>query len=85
LGILSPAPDMKRYGAVKTLDPEWLRTGNRNLLVAEIGYRAYRRNLKKILGDFTISRAWSVIGWLATGVMAIASIVFMISLLLPGA
>jgi Mn2+/Fe2+ NRAMP family transporter len=39
----------------------------------------------KILGDFTISRAWSVIGWLATGVMAIASIVFMISLLLPGA
>jgi hypothetical protein len=24
----------------------------------------------KILGDFTISRAWSIIGWLATGVMA---------------
>jgi Mn2+/Fe2+ NRAMP family transporter len=39
----------------------------------------------KILGDFTISLAWSVIGWLATGVMAIASIVFMISLLLSGA
>jgi Mn2+/Fe2+ NRAMP family transporter len=39
----------------------------------------------KILGDFTISRAWSIIGWLATGVMAIASIVFMISLLLPRA
>jgi Mn2+/Fe2+ NRAMP family transporter len=39
----------------------------------------------KILGDFTISRAWSIIGWLATGMMAIASIVFMISLLLPRA
>jgi NRAMP (natural resistance-associated macrophage protein)-like metal ion transporter len=39
----------------------------------------------KILGPFTISRAWSIIGWLATGVMAIASIVFLISLVLPSA
>lgn len=37
----------------------------------------------KILGDFTISRSWSIIGWLATGVMAVASIVFIVSLLLP--
>jgi len=39
----------------------------------------------KILGEFTVSRAWSIIGWVATGVMAIASIVFLISLLLPSA
>jgi hypothetical protein len=39
----------------------------------------------KILGDFTISRSWTIIGWLATGVMAIASTVFLISLLLRSA
>jgi Mn2+/Fe2+ NRAMP family transporter len=39
----------------------------------------------KIPGDFTISRAWTIIGGLATGVMAIASTVFLISLLLPSA
>ena len=34
----------------------------------------------KIMGPFRIGRAWVVLGWLATGVMAVASIAFLISL-----
>jgi hypothetical protein len=32
--------EYESHGAVKTLDPEWLRTGNRNSLGTEIGYKS---------------------------------------------
>ena len=38
---------------------------------------------KKIMGEFLVSGAWLVLGWMATGVMAIASFAFLISLVLP--
>jgi NRAMP (natural resistance-associated macrophage protein)-like metal ion transporter len=34
----------------------------------------------KVMGKFKIARGWSVLGWLATGLMAAASIAFLISL-----
>ena len=37
---------------------------------------------KKIMGPFRIERPWVVLGWLATGVMAVASIAFLVSLAL---
>jgi len=40
---------------------------------------------KKIMGQFTISTLWSVIGWSATALMAVASLAFLGSLLLPSA
>jgi NRAMP (natural resistance-associated macrophage protein)-like metal ion transporter len=36
---------------------------------------------KKIMGPFRIERPWVVLGWLATGVMAVASVAFLLSLL----
>jgi Mn2+/Fe2+ NRAMP family transporter len=38
---------------------------------------------EKIMGKFKVGGWWSAIGWLATAVMAIASIVFLGSLVLP--
>jgi NRAMP (natural resistance-associated macrophage protein)-like metal ion transporter len=35
---------------------------------------------QKIMGRFRIERTWRVLGWLATGVMAVASLAFLISL-----
>jgi Mn2+/Fe2+ NRAMP family transporter len=35
---------------------------------------------KKIMGPFRIERPWVVLGWLATGVMAVASVAFLLSL-----
>jgi NRAMP (natural resistance-associated macrophage protein)-like metal ion transporter len=35
---------------------------------------------QKIMGRFRIERNWRVLGWLATGVMAVASLAFLISL-----
>jgi Mn2+/Fe2+ NRAMP family transporter len=34
---------------------------------------------RRIMGQFEISRLWLVIGWAATGVMAAASIAFLVS------
>jgi Mn2+/Fe2+ NRAMP family transporter len=35
---------------------------------------------RRIMGKFTIGRTWILLGWLGTGVMAIASIAFLLSL-----
>jgi NRAMP (natural resistance-associated macrophage protein)-like metal ion transporter len=37
---------------------------------------------RRIMGEFRIGRGWTAMGWLATAVMAVASLVFMISLAL---
>lgn len=38
---------------------------------------------RKVMGKFTISRAWAAVGWLATATMALAAIGFVASLLRP--
>ncbi len=38
---------------------------------------------KKIMGEFIVTGAWVILGWMATGLMAIASLAFLISLVLP--
>ena len=40
---------------------------------------------KRIMGTFKIEGWWSFIGWLATAVMAVASIAFLVSFILPSA
>jgi Mn2+/Fe2+ NRAMP family transporter len=35
---------------------------------------------KTIMGPFRIERPWVVLGWLATGVIALASVAFLLSL-----
>lgn len=37
---------------------------------------------KKTMGEFKVTGAWVVSGWTATGVMALASLAFVISLVL---
>jgi hypothetical protein len=55
------------------------------VVIQAISARIGRTTGRGIAGNIRISGAWTIIGWLATGVMAIASIVFLISLLLPSA
>ena len=37
---------------------------------------------RKIMGEFSIQKGWIIMGWVATAVMAVASLLFMISLVL---
>jgi Mn2+/Fe2+ NRAMP family transporter len=34
----------------------------------------------KVMGPFRIERPWVILGWLATGVMTVASVAFLLSL-----
>ena len=36
---------------------------------------------KRILGQFTVSRAWRVLGWVATGVMAVVTVGYLASVI----
>jgi NRAMP (natural resistance-associated macrophage protein)-like metal ion transporter len=81
--LIGAAVNILSVGAVKALI--WSAVLNALVAVPVMAILMRIATNKKIMGTFKIEGRWSVIGWLATAVMAVASVAFLVSLVLPTA
>jgi Mn2+/Fe2+ NRAMP family transporter len=81
--LIGAAVNIFSIGAVKALI--WSAVLNALVAVPVLAILMRIATNKKIMGTFKIEGWWSFIGWLATAVMAVASIAFLVSFILPSA
>jgi NRAMP (natural resistance-associated macrophage protein)-like metal ion transporter len=77
--LLGAAANFFQLNPVKAL--VWSAVLNGIVAVPVMALLLLMSTRASILGSFTISRAWKILGWSATGLMAIASIGFFVSLI----
>jgi NRAMP (natural resistance-associated macrophage protein)-like metal ion transporter len=81
--LIGVAVNIFAIGAVKALI--WSAVLNAIVAVPVMSILMRIATNKKIMGTFKIEGRWSVVGWLATAVMAVASVAFLVSFVLPTA
>jgi Mn2+/Fe2+ NRAMP family transporter len=81
--LIGAAVNIFSIGAVKALI--WSAVLNAIVAVPVMAIVMRIATNRRIMGTFKIEGRWSVVGWLATAVMAVASVAFLVSLILPTA
>jgi NRAMP (natural resistance-associated macrophage protein)-like metal ion transporter len=81
--LIGAAVNIFSIGAVKALI--WSAVLNAIVAVPVMAVVMRIATNRRIMGTFKIEGRWSVVGWLATAVMAVASVAFLVSLILPTA
>jgi Mn2+/Fe2+ NRAMP family transporter len=79
--LIGAAVNILSAGAVKALI--WSAVLNALVAVPVMAILMRIATNEKIMGAFKIKGRWSVVGWLATAVMAVASVAFLVSFALP--